>query len=269
MDDSPATAIRRKRNSSMVIGINLIKKKRPDAFVSAGNTGGMVCAGVLGLDLIEGVQRPGIGTIFPSLKGPIMLLDAGANIEAKPEHLLQYGVMASVYSEIVLEKKNPTVGLLNIGEEESKGSDFLKETYALMKAKLPNFIGNIEGKHMFKGECDCVICDGLVGNITLKVSEGLAETIEYFLKKEIKSNWLSLIGVPFIIGAMKNFKRKVDYSEYGGAALLGVNGVVIISHGSSNAKAIKNAIRVAAAELKRDINHEIKDRINQVGLVVK
>jgi glycerol-3-phosphate acyltransferase PlsX len=264
MGESPANAVRRKKNSSIVIGTNLLKEKKIDAFVSCGNTGAAVAAATLLLGLIEGIERPGIGIMIPTREGISLIVDVGANVEPKPLHLFQYGIMASVYYELVLNKENPTVGLLNIGEEESKGSDFIKNVHKLFSAAPLNFVGNLEAKHMFSGKCDCIICDGFVGNIALKVTEGCAETMGKFLFDIIMKDPLGLLGVFLIKRSLRKFKRILDYAEYGGAPLLGVDGVVIIGHGRSNSIAVKNAIKVASHELKRNLNLKIKTKVDEI-----
>ena len=265
MSDPPALSIRRKRKSSIVVGLDLVKKNEAGAFVSCGNTGAMVCGSILSLGLINKVERPGIALVIPTLQGVSLMMDVGANIDPKPTHLMQYALMAEVYSRQVLERENPSVGLLNIGEEESKGTGFLKDATVLLKKYCSNFIGNIEPKDIFKGRCDCVICDGLAGNIALKVSEGMSEAMGHFLISEIKKDFLSKLGMLLVKRSFKKFKKIVDYTEHGGAPLLGVNGVVIIGHGRSNAKAVKNAIRVALRELERDITGEIEEKVNEAS----
>lgn len=265
MDESPAAAIRKKKNSSITVGVDLVRDGKADAFFSAGNTGAVVCAATLRLGLLESIERPGIAIVMPNLKGVSLIIDAGANIDPKPLHLLQYAVMGSAYFEHIFGRQNPSVGLLNVGEEESKGTDFVKETYRLLEQAPVNFIGNIEGKDIFSGQCDVIVCDGFIGNVTLKVSESIAETISYFLKRELLSNIWGRIGFLFARGALLNFKKKIDYSEYGGAPLLGVNGIVIIGHGRSSSKAVMNAIRFAKEEVERSINQKIVERIKRVS----
>lgn len=262
MGEPAALSIKRKRNSSIVVGLNLLKNSQAQALVSCGNTGALVCGSVLGVGLIRGVERPGIALVYPTLKGVSLMVDVGANIDPKPNHLLQYALMAEVYSRDILDKPSPSIGLLNIGEEETKGTDFLRETQSLLKSKCSNFIGNIEPKDIFLGSCDCVISDGLVGNIALKVSEGVSETVGRFLVSEVKKDFLGVLGLMLMKRSFRRFRRVFDYAEYGGALLLGVNSVVIIGHGRSNTKAVKNAIRVAARELERNVNKEIEKRIN-------
>ena len=262
MNDSPAVSVRKKRNSSMVVGVTLVRDGQGDAFFSAGNTGAEVCAATLTLGLLPGVERPGIATVMPSLKDIFLIIDIGANIDPKPLHLLQYAVMASVYSEYILNKPNPTVGLLNVGEEETKGTGFLKEAHELLSKSHLNFIGNVEGRHIFAGDCDVIVCDGFVGNVTLKVAESLGEALQTFLKRHILSTPMGMLGGLLLKPTFKKFKKQMDYSEYGGAPLLGVNGVAIIGHGRSDANAIKNAIRVAKEEVERKFNEKLLEAIN-------
>jgi len=268
MHDPPAASVRRKRNSSIVVGLKLVKDGKADAFVSAGNTGAAVCAGTLLLGLLPGVERPGIATVMPSLKGIFLIMDVGANIDPKPIHLMQYGIMAELYGREILKIKEPTVGLLNVGEEESKGTEFLKDTYELLSKTHLNFRGNVEGRHLFSGECDIVICDGFVGNVTLKVSESLAEAMQKFMKKHILSTPLGLLGALLLKSSFHRLKKDIDYSEYGGAPLLGINGVIIIGHGRSNACAIKNAIRVAKTEVENRFNEKLVTAIKSENLIL-
>jgi len=261
MSESAATSVRRKKDSSIVVGLNLVKEGRGDAFFSAGNTGAVVCAATLGLGLLPGIERPGISIVVPTLKGISLIVDVGANIDAKPLHLFQYGIMADAYFHYILNRPNPKIGLLNIGEEESKGTDVIKETRELFEKSSLNFIGNVEGKDLFSGKSDIVICDGFVGNVALKVTESVVETMQFFLKKHLLSNPLGKLGLLFLKPSLMRFKKELDYSEYGGAPLLGVNGVVIIGHGRSNARAIKNAIRVAKEEVERKFNEKILEAI--------
>lgn len=261
MHDPAAISVRRKRNSSIVVGIDLLKKDQADAFVSAGNTGAVVCAATLFLRLLPGVERPGIAIVIPTLKGTSVIIDVGANITSKPIHLMQYGIMADAFSRYILGKTNPTVGLLNVGEEESKGTEFIKEAHTLLSESKLNFTGNIEGRDVYAGKVDIILCDGFVGNVILKISESVADTIMQSLRQEIKANFIATIGAVLSSSAFNELKRKMDYSERGGAPLLGVDGRCIISHGSSSAKAIKNAIRVAAEFVKKDVNKHIVEEL--------
>ncbi|MDD5566042.1 MAG: phosphate acyltransferase PlsX [Candidatus Omnitrophica bacterium] len=261
MSEPAAASVRRKRNSSIVVGINLVKNGQADAFFSAGNTGAAVCAATLSLGLLPGIERPGIGIVMPTMQGASIVIDVGANIDPKPSQLLQYGIMASLYFEHILKRPNPKVGLLNVGEEETKGTEFMKETHELLSNSHLNFIGNVEGRDLFSGKCDVIVCDGFVGNVALKVSESVAEAIQSFLKRHLLSNLWGKVGLLFLLPSLKKFKKEVDYSEYGGAPLLGIDGVVIIGHGRSNKNAIKNAIRVAKEEVERRFNEKITEAI--------
>ena len=260
MDDHASAPIRQKKNSSISIGIGLLKRKGYDAFVSAGNTGAVVAASTIFLGMIPGVDRAGIGCVIPSLKGFNLMIDMGANTAAKPEHLLQYAKMAKVYVQEVLGRSNPTVGLLNIGEEEGKGTGLEKEAYKLLEENEPAFIGNVEANEIYTGKTDCIVCDGYVGNVALKVSEGLMESVGILMKREIKKNPIAILGAFLLKTTLSEAKKSIDYAEYGGAPLLGVEGLVLIGHGRSSPKAIKNAIRQA----KREIEHNILMKIKEV-----
>ncbi len=257
MDEPPAAAIRRKKDSSISVGLQCVKDRRADAFFSAGNTGAVVCGATLKLGLLETIERPGIAIVMPNRTGVSLIIDVGANINPKPIHLLQYALMGSAYFESILGKKHPTVGLLNVGEEEVKGTDFARETYQLIEQSPVNFIGNVEGKHVFSGQCDVIVSDGFVGNVTLKVAESIAETLAHFLRDEMATSWRGRLA--YLLGrpCFSSFRKKIDYSEYGGAPLLGVDGIVIIGHGRSSAKAVMNAIHFAKKEVDRNINQNI------------
>ncbi|MCG2711829.1 MAG: phosphate acyltransferase PlsX [Candidatus Omnitrophica bacterium] len=258
MDDFPAQSVRRKKDSSINVAVKMVKEHKAEAIVSAGNTGAVVCAGSLFLKILAEVDRPGISVLLPTLKDVVQMIDMGANIDAKPEHLLQYGIMGSIYSKHVLNKKNPRVGLLNIGEEETKGPEFVKETFKLLEqSKNINFVGNVEGRDIYVGDCDVIVCDGFLGNVVLKVSEGLADAIKEMLKRKLSSNIITKIGSLLSAPAFRALKKEIDYSEYGGAPLLGIDGVCIIAHGGSSANAIKNAIRVAHESLLHNVNQHI------------
>jgi len=261
MHEPAAISVRRKRHSSIVVGLDMLKKNEADAFVSAGNTGAVVCAAMLSLRLLPGVERPGIAIGIPTLKGSSMVIDVGANIDPKPIHLLQYGIMADAYCKYILHKPDPKVGLLNVGEEESKGTAFIKESHTLLSESKLNFIGNIEGRGIYSGIADIVLCDGFVGNVILKVSESVADTIIKLLRREIRANIIATLGAALASSAFNELKKKMDYSEQGGAPLLGVDGRCIICHGSSTAKAIKNAIRVAAEFKTQDLNVRIIEEL--------
>lgn len=262
MDEPAALSVRKKRNSSIVKGVDLLKEAEVDAFISAGNTGAVVCAATLSLRLLEGVDRPGIAVIFPALTKPCMVIDVGANIDPKPFHLLQYGIMGDAYSKYILGKKNPSIAMLNIGEEATKGTDFIKEAHLMLRESKLNFIGNIEPREVYRGDADVVVCDGFVGNLFLKVTEAFAYAATMFLKSELKqSNLMTKFGAFMTLPAFNAIKKKVDPTEYGGAPLLGVDGRVIVSHGSSNDKSIKNAVRAAGEYIHRQINSRIIEEL--------
>jgi len=261
----PATVtLRKKKLSSISVGINLLKRDPScDAFISAGNTGAVVAAATINLGMLEGVERPAIGLVIPTLKRFAFLIDVGANADPKPQHLMQSALMARVYAKEVLGIPNPAVGLINIGEEASKGTGFEKETYKLMEKRVANFIGNIEGNEIFSGKADCIICDGFVGNIIIKISEGLMESAAAVLKREIKKAPLAILGAMLMKPRLNHIKKLADYSEYGGAPLLGVNGLVMISHGRSSPKAVKNAIRATMREIEHNINTVMVSEISR------
>lgn len=265
MSEPPAATVRKKRNSSIVVGLELVKERQGDAFFSAGNTGAVICAATLSLGLLPGIERPGIAIVTPTLKGISLIIDVGANIDPKPLHLLQYGLMANAYCQYILNKPNPTVGLLNVGEEETKGTEFVRQTHELLEKSSLNFIGNVEGKALFSGKCDIIICDGFVGNVALKVIEGTAETIQIFLKRHLlKSSLLGKLGTLLLKKNFSKFKKELDYAEYGGAPLLGVDGVVIIGHGRSNAKGINKAC-AGSRDIKTDCIFSKKSILDKAG----
>ena len=243
-DDAPVKAVRTKLDSSMVKGINMVKNGEADLFVSAGNTGAIMAAGLFILGRIQGIDRPAIASTYPIMgKGGVSLLvDSGANSECKPNNLLEFASMGSVYMEKVLNIKNPTVGLVNIGTEETKGTTVLKAAYELLSKSSLNFIGNVEAREIPKGACDVVVCDGFVGNIILKLTEGLAWNILKLLKQKFTAGVVPKMGALLLSGKMKELKSEFDYSEYGGAPILGVKGALVKMHGSSNANAVKNTI---------------------------
>ena len=264
MDESAALSVRKKKDASVSICADLAKEGLVDAIVTAGHTGAAVVACTLKLRLLEGVERPGIGILFPTLGTPTLLIDVGANIDVKPTHLLQYAIMGDVYFRYLLRKNRPSIGILNIGEEESKGTEFIKEAHQLLNKSQVHFIGNVEGRDIFNGKVDIVVCDGFVGNVVLKVAESIAHVVGKLLKAKIKESWISMVGALLAKPAFDALRKEVDYAEYGGAPLLGINGTCIISHGSSNARAIRNAIRVAGEFVKYEINQHIMESIQNV-----
>lgn len=253
MDEPATTSIRKKKNSSISLGVKLLKEPGYDAFVSAGNTGAVVAASTIFLGMMDGVERPAIGLVIPTVKKFAFLIDVGANTEPKSQHLVQSAQMARVYVREVLGVSDPKVGLVNIGSEESKGTGFEKETYKMMEEKVANFVGNVEANQVFSGVSDCIVCNGFVGNIIIKTSEGLMESAATLLRREIKKSPVALLGALLMKSKLNDIKKHADYSEYGGAPLLGVNGVVMISHGRSSPKAIKNAIKATISEVDHKI----------------
>ena len=262
MDESPVASIRKKRDSSINVGLGLLKDKQVDAFVSAGNTGAVMSASMFLVGLLPGIERPGIAIQLPGVKGDTLLIDVGANIDPKPMHLLQYARMGEAYVRCVLGKARPTVGLLNVGAEESKGTEFMKETYAMLEGSGVNFVGNVEGHDIFTGEYDVIVCDGFAGNVALKTAESLAHAINVLLKRSLAMSPVTRLGAWLARDAFLQLRKEIDYAEHGGAPLLGVNGVSIIAHGASSGKAIKNAIRVAYESVRHELNRNMVDAIN-------
>jgi len=261
MQDLPSVALRRKPDSSIRVAIDLIRKGVVDAVVSAGNTGASMTIAKVVCGTLEGVERPAIAAVIPNLKQATILLDVGANVDSKPRHILQFAIMGHVYAKDILNVEKPRIGLLNIGEESSKGNELTKEVFDALKRTDLNFIGNVEGRDVFNGKADVVVCDGFVGNIVLKVTESFAETMGIVLKGEFSKNMRTKAGYLLIKPEITRLKRKMDYSEYGGAPLLGINGVLIKAHGSSGAKAIKNAIRVAGESIHQQVKAHITETI--------
>ncbi len=257
MDESPVEAVRRKKNATIMVGFDLVRHKKADGVISAGNSGATMAAAIRKLGRLKGVSRPGIASFFPTLKKPVMIMDIGANVDCRPKHLLQFAVMASSCSRILNCIDNPTIGLLSIGEEAGKGNTLVKETHELLRAGSLNFYGNVEGRDVYKGDVDVIICDGFVGNVALKVSEGLADAAAQMLRHEITKTWRAKIGYLLIKKAFARFKQRVDYAEYGGAPLLGINGTGIICHGTSDALALENAVFVAADMIENKVNAAI------------
>ncbi len=266
MGESPVQAIRRKKDSSLAVCINLLKNKKVDAVITAGNTGAAVAASTLNLGLLAGVKRPGIAITYPTTHGVSLVIDVGANIDPHPEHLLQYAVMAEVFSRYLLKKKRPTVGLLNIGEEESKGTEVLQEAYKLIRDSGLNFVGNIEGRDFFTGKGDCIVTDGFVGNVVLKMVESVIEIFVSLIRTEIKKDVLAQIGALFMKNTFDSIRKQTNYEEAGGAPLLGVDGVVMIGHGISSARAIRNAIRAGYKMVDCQINEHIVEEIKKKSL---
>lgn len=262
MDESPVSAVKQKKNASINVAIELVKNKRADAVVSAGNTGAIMASALFKLGRIEGIERPAIATIFPNVHGgEFLLLDMGANVDCRPKHLEQFAQMGSVYAEHVMHIRNPRVGLLNIGTEIEKGNELTQQSYPLIKEKKLNFIGNVEGGDIFAGKVDVVVCDGFVGNIVLKISESLSTLLFTLLKDEIKKDLVSKAGALLLKPAFRNFRKRIDYDEHGAAPLLGIDGIVFKAHGRARAKAIKSAIRVCSEAVKENVVKSIREGI--------
>lgn len=259
MHEAPVEAVRSKTDSSLTVAARLVQEKKAAALVSAGSTGATLAASLFVIRRIPGVERPAITTLIPTATGLSLLADAGANVDCRPSHLLQFATMGSVYFEQILKVHRPKVGLLNIGVEPGKGNRLVQEAFSLLEQSSLNFVGNIEGREIARGDVDVVVCDGFVGNVLIKFAEGLGETLFGMLKTEFSANFLRLVGAMLLRPGLKTIQKRMDYTEYGGAPLLGVRGPVIIAHGTSNAKAIYNAIRVAS----ESVQHNLVDLIAQ------
>ena len=263
MDEAPATTLRRKPDSSIAVALKLHKEGKVDAVVSAGNTGAVMASALFLLQRIEGVKRPAIGSFLPHESGVCLLLDVGSNVDCKPIHLLQFGMMGSIFMNHIIGLDSPRVGLLNIGEEATKGTEIIQKAYQLLKKSTLNFMGNIEGRDILKGGADVVVCDGFNGNILLKFGESLARMISMTMKRTIRGNLPGAIGLYLIRPSLRKLYKLFDYQEYGGAPLLGVKGNCIISHGSSSGRAIKNAVEEAWKMVKSRIAQHIEHQIKQ------
>lgn len=263
-DDSPGLAVRRKKDASLVVASRMVKEGRAQAVFSAGSTGAIVAAGLLVIGRAPGVERPALAPVLPTTKNQgVLLLDVGANVECRPSHLYQYGIMGSIYAEKVLKVAHPRVGLLNVGTEEGKGSELYKEAHALLKEAPLQFVGNIEARELPFGSVDVVVCDGFTGNVVLKFMEGLAHAFTDTLKEEMTRSWLSTLMAGALKPSLRRFKKRLDYTEYGGAPMLGVNGACFKGHGSSNAKAVKNGLRVADIFLTSGAAERMRESLDQ------
>jgi len=265
MHEKAVQAVRAKKDSSMHVGLRLVRDKLAVGFVTAGNTGAAMTAAKIVLGALPGVDRPALANVFPTSAGktkPSILIDVGANVDSKPHNLAQFALMGEMYYRAIFGNPRPTVGLLSIGEEETKGNELTRKGFALIKDLPLNFVGNVEGRDVYNGKVDVIVCDGFVGNVALKISEGLVEAVSYLLKESLNSTVTSQVGALLARKAFSNFGRRLDYSEYGGAPLLGLKGVAIVGHGRSNANAIKNAIRVAKQYYESGINARIEQELN-------
>jgi len=265
MADEPAESVRKKPNSSIVVGLEQQKKGESDAFISAGNTGAVMAGSLLVLGRLKGVNRPAIGTFFPSERGRSLVLDVGANSDCKAINLYQFALMGAIYYSHMFSNENPTIGLLSIGEEKSKGNELTIASHKLISETDLNFAGNIEGRDILKGKADVVICDGFVGNIILKFAESIDSFLGETVRRKVRANLLAKIGALLLRPAFRDLKKKLDYAEYGGAPLLGVNGVSIICHGGSSAKAIKNAVSMSMTMVAKNINNLIENKVKANG----
>jgi glycerol-3-phosphate acyltransferase PlsX len=263
MSDRAWSAVRRKKDSSVSRAVDLVKHGQANAIVSAGHTGAAVAASMVKLRTLPGIYRPGIAAVLPTETNVFVLMDAGANIDARPEHLLQYAFMGSVYSSHVLGYKNPTVGLISLGEEDVKGNEMTKEVFKMLKKSSLNFVGNIEGRHLFEDPVEVVVCDGFVGNVILKTCESISVAIFQWLKHELSRTPMRKLGAFLARESFRTIKDKTNYEEYGGSPLLGVNGICIIAHGSSTPLAVKNALRVAAESIEHQVNPHIIEEVQR------
>ncbi|MBN2644741.1 MAG: phosphate acyltransferase PlsX [Desulfuromonadaceae bacterium] len=264
MEDAASDAIRKKKDSSIRVAFELVKSGEADAVVSAGNSGATMAAGMFVVKRIAGIERPAIATIVPTLTGQSLILDVGGNVDCKPQHLEQFAVMGDVYARQVMGMPNPRIGLLSNGAEEKKGNELTRETHQRLKQHAFRYIGYVEGRDLYNGSVDVVVCDGFVGNVALKVSEGLADSIGRMLRMELQSRFLSKLGYLLARPAFQAFKKKVDYAEYGGAPLLGIRATGIICHGGSNVKAVVNAIAQAADSVRKSVNKELVAQLDRV-----
>jgi len=262
-EEKPIKAIRSKKDSSMVVAFNMLKEGTVDAFISAGSTGAIVTGGTLKVGRIKGIDRPALTIPFPTGNGVTVLTDAGANTECKPKNLMDFAIMGSIYAENVFDKVNPTVGLVNVGSEAGKGNSLVNGSYDLISASSLNFKGNVEARDIPLGTTDVVVCDGFTGNVILKLTEGVAKAFNNELKEVFGANLLTKLAAVPLLKGLKSFKKKMDYTEYGGAPLLGTKKPIIKAHGSSNSKAIRNAIRYAEKFAKNDVIHKIEEKIKE------
>jgi phosphate acyltransferase len=268
MMEPAAGALRRKPRASIRVAAEAVRERQAAALFSAGHTGATVMAAHATLGLLPGVDRPALATIVPTRRSPAVLLDSGATVGCRAHHLVQFAVMGSAYARVALGRERPRVGLLSVGEEESKGNELTREAHRLLKESPVQFIGNVEGRDVFAGEADVIVCDGFTGNVTLKVSEGLVETIESLLRDELSATFSGRMGFALSKQAFRRFRRRVDYSEYGGAPLVGLNGLCIVGHGRSSAKAVANAVTMAARAVSEDLVGRLSrdlDRIRQTA----
>lgn len=263
MDESPVKAARSKPDSSMARALKLVKEEQAEAMVSAGNSGAVMAAAVLILGRVKGIERPALATVFPSLGDPTVVIDVGANVDSQPRHLLQFGIMGSIFAQYVMGYDNPRVGLLSVGEEDVKGNEQTRHAHDLLRNAALNFVGNVEGRDLFVSKAQVVVCDGFVGNVCLKVTEGVAMALYTLLKQEIMASPVTKLGGLLLKPAFKRFDKRVNYAEYGGAPLLGLNGSCLICHGASDHRAIRSAIQMAAEWVERRFNQQLAEALSE------
>jgi len=269
MEEKPSEALRKKKDSSIQVAMNLVRDGLADGVISAGNSGATLASAMFTIGRVPGVERPALATFMPTEKSHFVLIDVGANVDCRPFHLLQFGIMADVLARSMLGIPNPRVALLSIGEEQGKGNHQVKEAFELMRMSSLNFVGNVEGRDLFTGDVDVVVCDGFVGNVVLKQSEGLASSLGRLLKGELRRGFFGKIGTMLALNSLKRFSRLVDYAEYGGAPFLGLEGICLVCHGASNSKAIANAVNMAARFVEGNANeHLVKDIAANINLTV-
>ncbi len=264
MDEPPLKAVRKKKRASIRVAFDLVRDGKAEAVVSAGNSGATVAAGVLTLGRLKGVERPAIAGVFPREAGPVVLIDVGANVDCRPAHLFQFGIMARAFASSCLGLRDPKIGLLSIGEEGIKGNEQVRLARELFEKSNLNFIGNVEGRDIFAGDVQIIVCDGFVGNVALKLSEGMAEAVRKMLSKDLRSSFLGRVGSRLAQGSLRNFQEKLDYEIYGGAPLLGINGVGVVCHGDSSPRAIKNAIKLAADYVENRLVEKMSTELKEL-----
>jgi glycerol-3-phosphate acyltransferase PlsX len=266
MDEPPSLALRRKKKCSLLVAMRLEREGKSDGVISAGNTGAFMAAALVALGRLRGVWRPAIATFVPTEIGPGIMLDVGANVDSKPENLLQFATMGSIYAQYILDRASPRVGLLSVGEEKSKGDALTRATHELLSRSTLNFLGNVEGRDILKGKVDVVVCDGFVGNVVLKFAESIVALLYSSIKESIERDLRAKLGALFLKPALKDFARKMSYEEYGGAPLLGINGDCVVCHGRSTAKAISSAIKVAERFVQQRVNQHIQEQLHNHGM---
>jgi len=265
MDEMVVTALRRKKFSSLRIAAKLVRDGEAAGLVSAGNTGAVMAIAKIVLGTLQGISRPALTTTVPNLRGKTVWLDVGANVEVKPDGFREFAIMGHIYARDILGIDNPRIGLLSIGAEEVKGTDLTREVFKLLKADVPNFIGNVEGRDLFNGNCDVVVCDGFTGNVSLKALESIVETLDVFLRQEMEQSLRTRIGFLLARPALRSFGKRVDYAEFGGAPLLGLNGCTIICHGRSSSRALRNAVRAADEFARKGVAARIERRMVELA----